>query len=36
MAGFTGREKMPINQALPVFQSQIYQRFTNISGESGL
>lgn len=24
-AGFTGREKMPVNQALPVFQPQFYQ-----------
>lgn len=31
-AGFTGCEKTPVNQVLPLFQSQ----FTNISGESGL
>ena len=24
-AGFTGHEKMPVNQALPVFQPQFYQ-----------
>ena len=27
---------MPVNQALSVFQSQFYQRFTNISGEPDL
>ena len=36
MEGFTGYEKMPVNQALPVFQPQFYQWFTNISGEPGL
>ena len=36
MAGFTGREKTAVNQALPVFQPQFYQWFTNISEESGL
>ena len=35
-AGFTGHEKTPVNQALPVFRSQFYQWFTNISGESDL
>ena len=35
-AGFTGHEKAPVNQTFFVLLSQFYQRFTNISGETGL